>query len=98
MLGIAERRREPRHRIFKGGSISYDHATGAECTLRNISNGGACLEVEAASRIPNQFTLMIRPERTIRSCRVIWRSVTRLGVSFSPHEDLRRALDKQIAA
>ena len=74
--------RSPRHRTFKGGSISFEFATGIECTVRNISETGACLHIESMVAVPDNFTLIIKPEGTKRSCHVAWRSPGRIGVRF----------------
>lgn len=77
-----ERRKAPRQRTFKGGSISFDRAFGIDCIIRNISKNGACLEVESPIGIPDDFTLIIKPEFLKRSCRVAWREPKRIGVRF----------------
>ena len=71
-----------RKRTFKGGSISFKFATGIECTVRNISETGACLEIESTVALPDNFTLIIKPEGVKRSCRVAWRATGRIGVRF----------------
>jgi hypothetical protein len=78
-----ELRKHPRHRTFKGGSISHDHATGIACLIRNISDGGACLELDYPNELPEDFTLIIKPEFVKRDCHLAWRAGTRAGVSFS---------------
>jgi hypothetical protein len=74
--------RSPRQRTFKGGSISFEFATGIECTIRNLSETGACLAIESTVAVPDSFTLIIKPEGTRRSCQVAWRSSGRIGVRF----------------
>lgn len=78
---MKERRKFPRQRTLKGGTISLP--TGSvECTIRNFSAAGARLEVAAIAGIPESFTLIIKPELLKRSCRVSWRSGNKLGVNF----------------
>ena len=74
--------RAPRQRTFKGGSIAFDRAASIDCLVRNLSATGACLEVETPVGIPDEFTLIIKPEYLRRSCRVAWRAVKRIGVRF----------------
>ncbi|HMA58158.1 MAG TPA: hypothetical protein VKP52_15790 [Pseudolabrys sp.] len=50
--------------------------------MRNMSPVGACLEVSSQVGIPNDFVLIVSYDRFKQSCRVIWRSDTRLGVQF----------------
>lgn len=80
---MQERRSAQRHRTFKGGSISFDRFAGLECVVRNLSIGGACLEIDCPGCLPDDFSLIIRPENVRRSCHLVWRGDNRLGVSFS---------------
>ena len=79
---MSEARRSPRSRTFKGGSIIFGVAAAIDCIIRNMSEYGAALEVESPVGIPDQFTLLIKPESVKRNCRVIWRSAKRIGVAF----------------
>jgi len=77
-----ERRSAPRHRVFKGGTISFPPAGSLGCVVRNISTTGACLEIESPAPVPNDFMLVIRPEQVPRSCHVAWYEGRRMGVRF----------------
>jgi len=78
---MQDHRRANRQRTFKGGTIAFGGATRVECVIRNLSESGACLEVPNPT-VPDQFTLLIRPELINRPCEVAWRSETRIGVRF----------------
>jgi hypothetical protein len=78
-----ERRSSPRHRVLKAGTIEFNRAGGVSCTVRNLSATGACLEVESPLGIPESFDLMIASGQIINHCKVVWRSVHRLGVAFT---------------
>jgi len=77
-----ERRKLPRHRTLKAGSISFNRAAGIDCRVRNLSSIGACLEVASQTGIPDDFTLVIGSEHLKQPCHVIWRTATRMGVEF----------------
>jgi len=77
-----EKRGSPRLRTFKGGSIIFGVAAAIDCTIRNMSGVGAALEVDSPVGIPDEFTLLIKPEFVKRNCRVAWRSANRIGVQF----------------
>jgi hypothetical protein len=79
---MTERRRTPRRRTLKGGTVIFGTAAGISCVIRNMSETGAALEVESPAAIPNDITLLIKPEIIKRKCRVIWRSGKRIGVQF----------------
>jgi hypothetical protein len=76
-----EHRQRQRQRILKAGTISFDHA-GIDCTIRNVSDTGACLEIESPVGIPNNFTLVISKDNLKRPCHVAWRSARRIGIRF----------------
>jgi PilZ domain-containing protein len=77
-----ERRQALRRRTLKGGSILYGLAPAIECTIRNMSDRGASVEVKGTKGIPDEFELLIKPELLKRKCHVMWRSEDRLGVQF----------------
>jgi len=79
---MEERRKAQRGRTLKAGSIAFNRAAGIDCRVRNMSPVGACLEVSSQVGIPNDFVLIVSYDRFKQSCRVIWRSDTRLGVQF----------------
>jgi hypothetical protein len=79
---MAEHRNSPRLRTLKGGSILFGTAAAIDCIIRNMSDSGAALEVESPVGIPDDFTLLIKPEMIKRQCRVAWRSAKRIGVRF----------------
>jgi hypothetical protein len=80
---MVERRMRPRHRVLKAGKIVFNHHFSVvDCTIRNVSAGGACLTVPNTVGIPESFDLLIEPEKEPRACRVAWKSDKRLGVTF----------------
>ena len=82
-MGMGEKRRSPRFRTIKGGSILFGSTACVDCIIRNMSDTGASLEVENPAGIPDDFTLLIRPEIIKRNCHVVWRRERRVGVRFS---------------
>ncbi len=69
-----------RRRVLKAGTIEFGGG-GIDCTLRNISDTGAALEVTTPIGIPEEFTLVI-PNDMRRNCRIVWRKEKRIGVTF----------------
>jgi hypothetical protein len=82
-IAMNERRNSPRHRVFQAGTIEFNRAGGVSCTVRNLSATGACLEVESPLGIPETFDIMIGSDKLIHHCKVMWRSVHRIGVAFT---------------
>jgi hypothetical protein len=60
--------------------VVSDKAPGISCRVRNLSEGGACLETATTVGIPSTFAIVV--ENKHRACRVIWRTDTGLGVTF----------------
>lgn len=63
--------------IVYGGGRQKMHAL-----IRNLSEGGAKLEVEKVVGVPNTFDLFA-PGLGRKSCRVAWRALREMGVQFS---------------
>ena len=77
-----EKRKVPRRRTLKAGSINFNRAGGIDCRVRNLSPAGACLEVASQASIPDDFMLVIEIDHFKMPCHVIWRTETRMGVAF----------------
>jgi hypothetical protein len=81
---MIEKRIAPRHRVLKHGSLTFSGGGGGgiDCTVRNISSGGAQLDVANPLRLPPSFTLVIETDLFTRRCHPVWCSDTRIGVAF----------------
>jgi hypothetical protein len=76
-------RKKPRHRALKAGRIVFQRRSVLDCTVRNLSSTGACLDMPSTVGVPDVFELIIESEGITRSCRIAWRSERRIGVHFS---------------
>ena len=79
---MGDRRSAPRHRTFKGGRIIAERLPDRDCFVRNLSDGGACLEIDSSLVPVDEFNLIIKPENLFRICRVAWRTPRNIGVRF----------------
>jgi hypothetical protein len=78
-----ERRNEARPRALKRARITFKGRRATiDCTVRNLSNLGACLKVESPIGIPDTFDLVL-DHAPVRGCRVIWRNATQIGIAFA---------------
>ena len=77
-----ENREDPRSRMLKGASITFDGGA-IDCTVRNISASGAALDVASPLGIPQEFFLVVPVDNLRQHCRVVWRKEKRIGVAFS---------------
>ncbi|KJC59326.1 pilus assembly protein PilZ [Bradyrhizobium sp. LTSPM299] len=76
-----EHRGKSRHRVLKTGTIEFGGGA-IDCTVRNISETGAALEVVTPLSIPDTFTLYVPSDQLKRQCRIVWRREKRIGVAF----------------
>jgi hypothetical protein len=81
---MSEHRIDPRRRVLKAARILFNRRfSTVDCVVQNVSQGGACLRVESAVSIPDEFDLSMPNNDEIRACRVAWRKLDRVGVKFS---------------
>ncbi len=78
---MTEHRTAQRHRVLKGGTISFNGA-GISCIVRNLSDTGAALEVNSPVGIPPNFALVVDGDHVARPCHVVWRKEKRIGIAF----------------
>ena len=78
---MIEKRAAQRYRVFKGGTITFENS-GIACTVRNMSDDGAAIDLENPVILPKSFTLSISRDNFVRNCRPIWRSDKRVGLAF----------------
>ena len=81
VIPMEEHRIAHRHRVLKAGTISFGGGA-IDCTVRNISETGAALDVVTPLFIPDRFTLVVQTEHLKRPCHIVWRKERRMGVAF----------------
>jgi hypothetical protein len=53
------------------------------CVVSDVSDTGACIDVQDSTTIPDHFVLMLSSNGAARRfCRVMWRKPTQVGVKF----------------
>jgi hypothetical protein len=79
-----ERRKKARMRTLKSARILLNqHRSAIDCTVRNLSQLGACLNVASALGIPECFDVIFGADQTIRRCRMVWHKEKQIGVEFA---------------
>ncbi|MEA2949753.1 MAG: hypothetical protein QOI40_5083 [Alphaproteobacteria bacterium] len=79
-----ERRQQSRARTLKAARILLNqHHSVIDCTVRNLSPGGACLNVASSLGIPERFDVIFEADHSIRPCRLVWHKEKQLGVEFA---------------
>jgi hypothetical protein len=82
---VDRRQPPPRRRLLKSGEILLGKHP-IPCTVRNMSERGACLQVQTTAGIPAIFDFQRAGEPDVRTCKTIWRDNTRIGVMFIQRE------------
>ena len=91
----AEHRKLARRKVEQPVLIrSAEGAIVGQCTMLDISAGGARLKVDAAAEIPQLFMLMLSKldGKLKRHCVVAWRDEKQVGVRFVTAEDFVSAI------
>ena len=77
-----ENRSTQRRTTLKGGHIVFNAGRSTiDCQVRNMSAKGAKLRVSSVVGIPETFDLLL-DGHSKQPCRVAWRTLKELGVSF----------------
>jgi len=79
---MIERRSSPRQRVLKQGTLAFGGGGGVDCTVRNISAGGARVDVANPVGLARSFTLVIKADQFQRRCHPVWSQGKRIGVAF----------------
>ena len=80
---MQERRKFQRTKVHKAARVIAARCQQLiGCTVLDLSIGGAVIAVANASDVPNEFDLTFDAARTMRPCRVAWRTDNRIGIAF----------------
>jgi len=74
------RRGSSRLRMLKSGRILLGKVS-VPCTVRNLSDTGACLQLQSTYGLPSAFDFAL-DDKPPRACKVVWLDATTLRVQF----------------
>ena len=103
---MVDRRQSGRDKVFLGGVAEInERGSTMDCVVRNISDRGACVEIDEAAKLPEKLNLNIPRKGRSFLAQMIWRHANRVGLAFrtmvtDPQSDdldarLRRSQIKQ---
>ncbi len=78
----AEHRRARRQRVLKSAKIVLDDWRAIDCTVRDISETGAKIQVGGAHVLPHKFKLLMISDNSIRPVQIAWKLNETIGVAF----------------
>lgn len=87
---MQEHRLHPRTRIAKAAQL-FGTAHLEDCIVHDISAAGARLTMASTRSIPDTFDLSFDGARTLRPCRVVWRTAGEIGLQFEGDVFRRRS-------
>jgi hypothetical protein len=80
---LRERRLSPRRNTRIAAKVVYNGGRGQiPCVIRDLSEGGAKIEVQSVRDVPPTIDLIV-PGARPHSCRVVWRALKEIGVAFT---------------
>jgi hypothetical protein len=84
---ISEPRRDIERRAVARTTINRDvlmffNGNIHACCVRNVTNHGAGLRLNALNIVPSEFGISFDNFHTMRCCRLIWRDGDFVGVAF----------------
>jgi hypothetical protein len=80
---MPESRTKIRKRCFLGARIQFNNRRSTfDCLVRDISEGGARLELATLESMPDEFDLVIPQHERQYRAKVVWRRNGKCGVRF----------------
>lgn len=85
-----ERRAEPRLPASAPGRVWYGRnlELWADCKLKNLSRGGAKIEIPALYQLPSRLVLIHKADAAVFEAIVKWRQGDAVGLSFERRQPL----------
>ena len=77
---MPERRLNPRYTTATDARLLVGYKLVVTCIMRDLSTGGACLELTEAVMVPDSFDLIT--DTVCHVCQVVWRREQIMGVLF----------------
>ena len=77
---MQEGREGAQSRVFERTNLPKSSITA--CVVRRLTKVGAHIEVPPSFDVPETFNMTFDGGRTIRPCRLMWRSLNEMAVEF----------------
>lgn len=80
---MRDRRQSVRDKVFFGAVAEInERGSTMDCVVRNISEGGACVEFGDAVHLPEELNLSVARKGRSFLARLIWRQANKVGLAF----------------
>ncbi|MBR0794253.1 diguanylate cyclase [Bradyrhizobium jicamae] len=76
-----------RGRTFLAGKIIFNFGRSTfDCTIRQLTDGGATVELDGILAIPERVQLLVRGAEHPRPCKRLWQSERQVGLAFEQEQ------------
>ena len=82
LVSGADRRHERKRVLFGGRAIYGDGVYSVQCTIRDISEGGARIAVSRGVQLPQNIYFIDLKAGTCHEAEVVWRQDPNVGIRF----------------
>jgi hypothetical protein len=80
---MQDRRQIVRDKVIYGGvAETGKHGATLDCVVRNLTDQGACIEINRGTRLPEQVNLAVARKGRSYLAEVIWRQANMVGLAF----------------
>jgi ribosomal protein S1 len=79
---MPERRKSARLRVLKNAKLIIEKSSVIDCVVRNLTSVGARVTISNTTALPEKLEMTFDRGRTIRSCRIVWRTLNETGIEF----------------
>ncbi len=79
----ANSRKTPRQRAYLGGKLVYGDYFSLDCIVRDISDGGARVQIPAGQAAPDNVYLVELRSGIAYEAQVVWRRYPLIGLTFT---------------
>jgi hypothetical protein len=83
----ADRRDTPRQRVLLSGKIAYGSGFSVDCSIRDISRGGACVSLPKNQGAPQELNLVVIRDGVVHKARTAWTRLPMIGLAFEETHD-----------
>jgi hypothetical protein len=80
---MQERRKCARSRVLKSAKLVVGTTSLVDCVVHDLTNVGARIEISDTLNLADALDMTFDGGRSIRQCRVVWRTLNVVGVEFS---------------
>jgi hypothetical protein len=69
--------------VLKSAKFILGKSSVFDCVVRDLTNVGAGIDIPNALDLPEVLEMTFDGGRSIRPCRLVWRTLSKTGVKFS---------------